>query len=182
MLALLVLFVTVAVGMGLAVREVRLRRTPEELRGDWWERFGRAAYPDAKSLLLLCDGGGSNPADTERAEQQLFRSDLQHLVNRLGIEIRMAHYPPYASKYNPIEHRLFPHLSRACRGVVLSSVELVQQLMSPAGTRTGLRVVVDILRTEYATGRKVAEEVKENLTLHRDDFLPLLNYRIMPAA
>ena len=72
----------------------------------------------------------------------------------------MLHYPPYCSKYNPIEHRLFPHLSRACRGMVLSSMELVQQLMRPAGTRTGLRVVVDILRTEYATGRQVAEIVR----------------------
>jgi len=143
----------------------------------WWEQKGRALYPQASSILLLCDGGGSNSAT-----QYLFKEDLQRLVDRLGIEIRVAHYPPYCSKYNPIEHRLFPHLSRACRGVVLSSVELVQGLMNRAGTRTGLQVVVDILRTEYATGRRVAEEVKKNLNLHRDDFLPQLNYRIKPAA
>jgi hypothetical protein len=40
----------------------------------------------------------------------LFKEDLQKLANRLGIEIRVAHYPPYCSKFNPIEHRLFPHL------------------------------------------------------------------------
>jgi hypothetical protein len=54
--------------------------------------------------------------------------------------------------------------------------------MNQARTRTGLQVVADILRTEYATGRKVAKEVKKNLSLHRDDFLPQLNYRIKPAA
>src|SRR6185312_9778543 len=70
---------------------------------DWWERFGRAAYPRARSLLLLCDGGGSNPADTVRGEQHLFRADLQRLADAPGFEVRLANYPPYASKYNPIE-------------------------------------------------------------------------------
>lgn len=56
---------------------------------DWWERFGRTAYPQARSLMLLCDGGGSNPADTERGQAHLFRTDLQGLANDLGMEIRM---------------------------------------------------------------------------------------------
>jgi len=145
--------------------------------GLWWQDHGQLLYPTAEEVLLLCDGGGSNSART-----YLFKADLQALANRLRKTFRVLHYPPYCSKYNPIEHRLFCHLSRACRGMVLSSVELVQQLMKPAGTRTGLRVVVDILRTEYATGRKVAADVKEHLNLHRDDFLPQLNYRIKPAG
>src|SRR4051812_33724132 len=65
----------------------------------WWEGQGRDLYPRASSILLLCDGGGSNSAS-----QYLFKEDLQGLVDRLGIEIRVAHYPPYCSKYNPIEH------------------------------------------------------------------------------
>lgn len=143
----------------------------------WWEHYGRVLYPTAEEILLLCDGGGSNSART-----YLFKANLQALANRLGKTFRVLHYPPYCSKYNPIEHRLFPHLSRVCRGMVLSSVALVQQLMSQARTRTGLQVVVDILRAEYATGLRVAEEVKESLNLHRDDFLPQLNYRIKPVA
>ena len=109
----------------------------------WWEHDGQRLYPAAEEILLLCDGGGSNSART-----YLFKVDLQALANRLGQAFRVLHYPPYCSKYNPIEHRLFPHLSRACRGMVLSSVELVQWLMNQAGTRTGLQVVVEILRTE----------------------------------
>ena len=95
---------------------------------------GRTLYPRATSILLLCDGGGSNSAS-----QYLFKEDLQRLVDRIGIEIRVAHYPPYTSKYNPIEHRLFPHLTRACQGVIFASVELVKQLMEKATTSTGCR-------------------------------------------
>ena len=72
-----------------------------------------ACYPDATSILLLCDCGGSNAAN-----QYLFKQDLQELVNAIGIEIRVAHYPSYCSKYNPIERRFFPHVwsrpARAC--------------------------------------------------------------------
>lgn len=147
---------------------------------DWWERFGRAAYPEAKSLLLFCDGGGSNPADNDNGQAHLFRTDLQQCVNALGIEIRMAHYPPYASKYNPIEHRLFPHLSRVCRGMILYSVELVAELMRRAKTRTGLSVAVDILDKVYKTGRQVSQATKDAVNLVRDSVLPRWNYRILP--
>ena len=64
----------------------------------------------------------------------MFKQDLQALVNELGIEIRIAHYPPYTSKYNPIEHRLFPHLTRVCHGVIFDSVEMVKDLMAKAKT------------------------------------------------
>jgi DDE family transposase len=143
---------------------------------DWWRRHGQQQYPVAESLLLLCDGGGSNSART-----YLFKADLQHLVNRLGMPVRVAHYPPYTSKYNPIEHRLFPHLTRACQGVLFTSVQLVQRLMEKAKTRTGLRVVVDIMDRVYETGRRVAEEVKNSLNILRDELLPLWNYRMVPT-
>jgi hypothetical protein len=147
---------------------------------DWWERFGRVAYPEAQSILLLCDGGGSNPADTDRGQAHLFRTDLQRLVNTLGIAIRVAHYPPYASKYNPIEHRLFPHLTRVCQGVIFQSVALVADLMRTARTRTGLSVVVDILDKVYELGRKVSQATKDAVNVVRDAVLPRWNYRILP--
>nr|WP_236631654.1 ISAzo13 family transposase [Endozoicomonas numazuensis] len=78
----------------------------------WWNEQGRMDYPAQDELLILCDGGGSNSATT-----YIFKEDLQALSNRLGLKIRIAHYPPYCSKYNPIEHRLFPHVTRACKGV-----------------------------------------------------------------
>ena len=124
----------------------------------------------------MCDGGGSNSSRT-----YLFKADLQDLVNRIGLPVRVAHYPPYTSKYNPIEHRLFPHVTRACQGVIFKSVALVKELMEKTRTRTGLSVVVDILDRLYATGRKVAEEVKRKLNILRDRILPLWNYRMLPS-
>ena len=85
----------------------------------WWEHAGRAAHPQAKRLLVLGDGGGSTSAT-----QYLCKEDLQGLANRLGLEIRMAHYPPYCSKYNPIEPHVFPHITRACQGVIFHTVDI----------------------------------------------------------
>jgi hypothetical protein len=141
----------------------------------WWESRGRANYPRATSILLLCDGGGSNSAS-----QYLFKEDLQRLADRMGIEIRVAHYPPYASKYNPIEHRLFPHLTRVCQGVILHTVGLVKELMERAKTSTGLEVTVDILDGVYQTGRKYAANFKETMKIVFDEVLPKWNYRAVP--
>ena len=142
---------------------------------DWWERFGQRQYPRATSLLLKCDGGGSNSART-----YLFKAEAQRVADATGLEIRVAHYPPYCSKYNPIEHRLFCHLSRACQGVIFTHRALVKQLMERARTRTGLRVVVGIIDKVYQTGRRIVEEVKLALNVIRDTRLPHLNYRIVP--
>ncbi len=141
----------------------------------WWTVEGHAVYPQADSLLLLCDGGGSNSA-----AHYLFKQDLQGLANRMGLEIRVAHYPPYTSKYNPIEHRLFPHLTRACQGLIFETVEQVQHYMAKAETRTGLSVAVNILTKVYETGRKVVEGFKKTMRIVFDNLLPRLNYRAIP--
>ena len=143
---------------------------------DWWLNYGRYAFPTATSILGLCDGGGSNSA-----LHYIFKEDLQKLVDELGIEIRIAHFPPYCSKFNPIEHRLFPHVTWACQGVVFTSVALVKQLMEKTHTTQGLQVVVDILETVYQTGRKVAEDFKTKMRIVFDEWLPQWNYRAIPA-
>lgn len=143
----------------------------------WWITRGRQAYPNARQLLLLCDGGGSNSA-----RRYVFKEQLQALSERLGLEIRVAHYPPYCSKYNPIEHRLFPHVTRACQGVVFHTVGIVKHLMEKTATSTGLQVTVDILNKEYEIGRKCAEGFKQNMRLLFDDLLPQWNYRAVPMA
>jgi len=141
----------------------------------WWQEHGRAAYPGAKRLLILCDGGGSNSAT-----QYLFKEDLQRLADRLALELRVAHYPPYCSKHNPIEHRVFPHITRACQGVIFHTAEVARQFIARAKTTTGLRVTVSLLDKAYATGRKCANGFKENLKIVFDDHLPKWNYRALP--
>jgi hypothetical protein len=141
----------------------------------WWDVLGRHDHPQATQLLILCDGGGSNPAGSA-----LFQQDLQALSNRTGLVLRVAHYPSYCSKYNPIEHRVFPHITRACDGVVFESLPLVQQLIERARTCTGLRVTVDILNRVYETGRKAAAHLKATTNIVRDTLLPKWNYTISP--
>jgi len=143
----------------------------------WWEHYGSTQYPEASSILLLCDGGGSNSS-----RHYLFKQDLQELANEVGIEIRIAHYPPYASKYNPIEHRLFPHLTRVCEGVIFETVEVVKDLMEKAKTKTGLKVFATVLDKAYKTGRKVTEGFKETMEIVFDDYLPQWNYTAKPQA
>lgn len=141
----------------------------------WWNTYGKQRYPLADSILLLCDGGGSNSS-----RHYIFKQDLQALVNELGISIRIAHYPPYTSKYNPIEHRLFPHLTRVCQGVIFDSVQTVQELMATATTGTGLSVFTTIQGKTYQTGRKVALDFKSNMKIVFDEFLPQWNYTAQP--
>lgn len=141
----------------------------------WWNQYGAMQYPQASSILLLCDSGGSNSA-----RHYLFKQDLQALVNDLGREIRIAHYPPYTSKYNPIEHRLFPHLTRVCQGVIFESVEIVRDLMSTAQTKTGLQVFTTIIDKVYATGRKVTQQFKDSMEIVFDSVLPQWNYIAKP--
>ena len=143
----------------------------------WWYTYGRQHYPNATAILVLCDGGGSNSS-----RYYIFKQDLQELADEIGIAIRIAHYPPYCSKYNPIEHRLFPHVTRACLGVIFTSRELVKELMEKTSTQTGLKAFVHIIDQVYETGRKVAAGFKDNMRIVFDDFLPQWNYRALPPA
>jgi hypothetical protein len=141
----------------------------------YWNRIGRRCYPKATSVLLLCDGGGSNSA-----AQYLFKQDLQDLVDDLGLEIRVAHYPSYCSKYNPIERRFFPHVTRACQGMLFDTLDTVVRLMRKASTTTGLQTTVNVIRRLYETGRKVADDFKTTMTIVFDDLLPKWNYVAQP--
>jgi len=143
----------------------------------WWFTYGKHLYPNASSILVPCDGGGSNSS-----RHFIFKQDLQDLANEIGIEIRIAHYPPYCSKWNPIEHRLFPHVTRACQGVIFTSVELVKELMEKTHTKTGLKAFVHIINRAYQTGRKAADNFKDHMRIIFDDFLPKWNYRAVPLS
>jgi len=142
----------------------------------WWYGYGRFHYPDATSILVLCDGGGSNSS-----RHYLFKQDLQALADEIGVEIRIAHYPPYCSQYNPIEHRLFPHVTRACQGVIFTSIDVVKHLMEKTRTKRGLKVFVHVLDKLYQTGRKVADEFKQQMRIVHDAFLAQWNYRAIPS-
>ena len=143
----------------------------------WWYAYGKYQYLNATSILVLCDGGGSNCS-----RHYIFKQNLQALADEIGIEIRIAHYPPYCSKWNPIEHRLFPHVTRACQGVIFTSIELVKELMEKTHTKTGLMAFVHIIDRTYQTGCKVSADFKKHMRIIFDDFLPHWNYRAVPFS
>jgi hypothetical protein len=143
----------------------------------WWYDYGHINYKGHDKLLLLCDGGGSNSS-----RHYIFKEDLQKLSDELRIEIRIAHYPPYTSKYNPIEHRLFPHITRALQGVIFTSVDLVNNLIAQTKTATGLKVFSSVLDRLFETKRKYAEGFKENMKIQFDDYLPHWNYVAIPQG
>ncbi len=125
----------------------------------------------------LCDGGGS-----KSATQYLFEEDLQRRADRLGFELRAAHYPPYCSTHNPIEHQVFPHITRACRGVIFHTVEIARQFLARARTDAGLRVTASLLNVAYATGRKCGEGFRTAMKILFDAHLPKWNYRALPPT
>jgi hypothetical protein len=143
----------------------------------FWKCIGQQRYPWATKILILCDAGGSNSAN-----QYLFKHDLQLLANNLGLPIRVAHYPSYCSKYNPADRRFFPHVSRACRGVLFDTLDTVVRLMRRASTSTGLRTTVHVIRKAYATGRQLAADFKSTMTINFSRVLPKWNYTAKPRT
>ncbi len=139
------------------------------------QNHGKFLYPGKNSMLLTCDSGGSN-----NARHYLFKEQIQLSADDLNLEIRIAHYPPYTSKYNPIEHRLFPHVTRACKGLIFRSIEIVKEAMGNAKTKTGLKTISSVLEKTYDTGKKVSSDFKKNMKIIFDDFLPQWNYRAVP--
>lgn len=142
----------------------------------WWNVIGKKRYPQATSILILADGGGSNSS-----RHHVFKQSLQNLANDMQIELRMAHYPPYTSKWNPIEHRVFPHITRALAGVVLSTVPLLKELVKNTKTKTGLKVFARVTNKTYKKGLKVADDFYVNAKIKFDKILPQWNYVAKPV-
>jgi len=145
----------------------------------YWNRIGCQCDPHAESILLLFDCGGSNAA-----AKFIVKYDLQQLADSIGLPIRVAHYPSYCSKYNPIERRLFPHITRSCSGHLFGTLERAVQLMRNATTRTGLRTTVNVMRKVYETGRNATKEMKQFLAdvVQYEHLLPKWNYTLTPKT
>jgi len=143
----------------------------------WWRTEGQHRHPDQKRLFILADGGGSN-ASNSRA----FKFGLQHrLCSRHGITVEVAHYPPGASKWNPIEHRLFSELSKNWAGRPLDSYETILNYARTTKTTTGLRVRAHLVKKPYKKGVKISDAQMRALPIERDDNLPKWNYAILPS-
>jgi hypothetical protein len=137
----------------------------------WWEQLGSKHYLHVPKLLLLCDCGGSNGY-----RQHRFKQDLWDLAGDLMCDIQVAHYPPGCSKYNPIEHRMFCHVSRALKAVVLKTIGVAREFISHTSTAQGLRVIAEIARHSYEKGRQATADFLNNNPITHNPQIPQLNY------
>jgi hypothetical protein len=141
----------------------------------WWLAVGRHRYPGARRLLIEVDGGGA----TDR-RKWAWKVALQGLADAFGLAVTVNHYPAGASKWNPIEHRLFSPISGNWAGEPLASYETVLKYIRTTRTATGLRCRARLDRKDYPVQHRVAADDKARLRLKRRPVRPDLNYTILP--
>lgn len=138
----------------------------------WWAQYGIHRYPDAESILILCDAGGANSC-----LHHIFKYWMIRFACQTGVCLVICHYPPYASKWNPIEYRLLAHVYRATSGVVFDSYQTEVDTIGKTSTDTGVKVVVRLNTKEYKTGLKMSKDRIDKTKIRAHPQIPDLNYR-----
>jgi hypothetical protein len=144
------------------------------IRG-WWRSEGRRIYPQAKTILITADGGGSNGW-----RLRLWKLELQKFADQTALAIAVCHFPPGTSKWNKIEHRLFSFISSNWRGEPLRNYETIVNLIAATTTAKGLKVTCRLDRRKYPTGREVSDAQMQCVNLERNKFHGEWNYLIKP--
>lgn len=141
----------------------------------WWEDHGRWCYPQARHWLVTADCGGANNVRTWG-----WKWALQQVADHWDVAITVAHYPPGASKWNPIEHRLFSQISANWQGEPLRDYETILNFIRTTTTTTGLRCRAVLDPTVYQHGVTITAEQKSAIRIRRSRVLPQWNYTIYP--
>lgn len=144
----------------------------------WWKQAGCKHYPEAPELLILADGGGANGCCSRRWKQQL----QVKLVDIFGLTVTVCHYPTGASKWNPVEHRLFSEITKTWAGTPLTSFEVLLEGIRATTTQGGLQVRAVRIRKTYEKGLKVSDEEMKTLTIEKHATCPAWNYTIRPRT
>jgi len=144
------------------------------IRG-WWRFEGRKLYPEARTLLITADGGGSNGW-----RLRLWKLELQGFADESGLRLSVCHFPPGTSKWNKIEHRLFSFISSNWRGEPLRDYQTIVNLIASTTTAKGLTVICRLDRRKYPTGRRVSAEEMKRVNLRPNEFHGEWNYTIEP--
>jgi hypothetical protein len=142
----------------------------------WWQNAGCRAYSGAQQLLILADSGGSNGARVRSWKWAL----QEEVADRFGLAVTVCHFPTGASKWNPIEHRLFSEISKHWAGQPLESYAAMTELIRSTRTETGLRVSSRLVTKPYPDKVKVSERDMQTINLDRHQILPVWNYTISP--
>ena len=144
----------------------------------WWRLHGQNTYPEAKRLLILADSGGSNGASPKMWKKHL----QEKIADGCGLAVTVAHYPSGASKWNPIEHKMFSEISKNWAGVPLESFDTVVNFAKSTTTKTGLRIAAYHDDREYVKGVKATKAEMKHWALTPSDTLGKWNYTIAPRA
>lgn len=142
----------------------------------WWRDLGQRHYSDAPELLILADSGGSNGYRSRNWKRQL----QEQLVDVFGLSVTVCHYPSGASKWNPIEHRLFSEITKTWAGTPLRSFEVMLACLEETTTETGLAVEAHLVERAYAKGIRVSDEEMAALAVECHATCPQWNYTIRP--
>ena len=142
----------------------------------WWYSVGQVRYPDAKSLVITADGGGSNGSRV-----RLWKRELHRLASEIGIDIMVHHLPPGTSKWNKIEHRLFSYISQNWRAKPLVSYRVIVDLIGATTTNSGLEVYCELDTNAYPKGIAVSDEEFDAINMTRAEFHGEWNYTIHPG-
>ena len=143
----------------------------------WWLAVGRRVYPGQYHLLIQADDGGSNDS-----RSWLWKARLQNLADDYQLTITVTHFPAGASKWNPIEHRLFGFISLNWAGQPLVSYETMLKFIRTTRTATGLTCQARLDQTQYETGLKVSAQEKASINLKPHHIFPNWNYTIEPRS
>jgi len=94
--------------------------------------------------------------------------------------VTVCHYPPYASKWNPIERRLFSEISKNWKGEPLTSYEKMLNFIRTTKTEAGLKVKAYLHDKQYELGEKITDEQMAAIPIIRHEIFPKWNYTIVP--
>ena len=160
--------------MSVGIDHDTARCAPEALKR-WWKKMGSKRDPNAKAWLITADGGGSHGS-----RSRLWKAALQTLADRIGLKLRVSHFPPGTSQWNKMEHRMFSPITPNWRGKPLVSHEVIVQLIAHTTTAAGLKVRASLDGHRYPTGAKVFRAEFARIQLTRADFHGDWNYAIQP--
>ena len=141
----------------------------------WWETLGKHTFPEAKTLYITCDNGGSNGSRV-----RMWKYQLQQFANHARLEIQVSHFPTGTSKWNKIEHRLFCYITKHWQGKPLVDVQTAIDLIGSTRTAKGLKVICVRDDTEYELAKKVSEKDFASINLMKIAPFDSWNYRILP--
>jgi hypothetical protein len=145
---------------------------------NWWQEKGRITHSGADHLLIIADGGGASGR-----RSMAWKLNLQEkLCDRFRLTATVCHYPSGYSKWNPIEYRLFSHISMNWEGKPLRTMSVMLGYIRGTTTTKGLTVKAHLDEGIYRKGQKVTREEMESLNLKPHDVCPEWNYTISPRG